>query len=210
MASGQPNGTVSLDLVPVDLIAPRLRKVAIGGLAAGLAIAVIAGFFLPMVIAVLLGSVVAVPIAGSAWVGLRRRIVLRGNVIEVRGPFRTRRLTVSSVVTAEIRIRTARIDQVSLRLYDGTTYATVALALYTGGGGRELPILALRSLADALWTTELVPAAAIAAVLVDQLKAEARDAGLAERPLHRAVDMVRQAGRTPLATLTDREVAELT
>ena len=124
--------------------------------------------------------------------------------------FRTKRLVVPDVVTAELQVRVARIDQVSLRLYDGKTRATIALALYTGGGGREFPILALRSLADALWTTELVPAAAIASVLVDQLKAEARDAGLSERPLHRAVELVRDAGRTPIATLTDREVVELT
>nr|WP_296779785.1 hypothetical protein [Rhodococcus sp. (in: high G+C Gram-positive bacteria)] len=200
---------VELDLVPVELIAPRLKKVAIGSVVIGILLAVIASFFLPIVVSVVLGVVVAVPTAGSAWVGLRRRTWLNGNTIHARGGLRTKQLVVAKVITAEVQVRTARIDQISLRLYDGNSRITIALALYTKGGGRELPILSLRRLADALWTSELVPAAAIASVLVDQLKAEARDAGLGERPLYRAVELVRDAGRTPLATLTDREVATL-
>lgn len=209
-ADGSTGERVELDLVPVELIAPRLKKVAIGAVVVGVVIAAIASVFLPVAVAVVLGVVVAVPTAGSAWIGLRRRTWLSENKIHVRGGFRTTHLSVAGLVSAEVQIRTARIDQISLRLYDGSTKATIALALYTKGGGRELPILSLRKLADALWTSELVPAAAVASVLVDQLKAEARDAGLDERPLYRAVQLVREAGRTPLATLTDREVAGLT
>lgn len=208
MPTGKP--PVSLDLVPTDVVAPRLKKIALGAIVLGIIVAAAAAIFLPLAVALLLGAVVAAPVAVSAWVGLRRRIWLADNVVHVRGGLRTKRLNVPGVVTAEIGVRTARIDQVSLRLNDGNTRVTIALALYTEGGGRELPILALRGLADALWTSELVPAAAIASVLVDQLKAEARDAGLNERPLYRAVRSVRASGRTPLATLTDREVAELT
>ncbi|WP_072801933.1 hypothetical protein [Rhodococcoides yunnanense] len=208
-ADGHSGDRVDLDLVPVELIAPRLRKVAVGAVVVGVLLAVIASFFLPVAVAVVIGIVVAVPTAGSAWVGLRRRTWLTGSMMHARGGVRTRTLDVSKVVSAEIQVRTARIDQISLRVYDGHARITIALALYTKGGGRELPILALRKLADALWTSELVPAAAVAAVLVDQLKAEARDAGLDERPLYRAVELVREAGRTPLATLTDREVANL-
>ncbi len=200
---------VELDLVPVELIRPRLRKVAAGSVAAGALLAIVASLLLPLALAVVLGVVVAVPTVASAWVGSRRRTWLNGNVIHARGGFRTKQLSVPKVITAEVQVRTARIDQISLRLYDGNSRVTVALALYTRGGGRELPILSLRKLADALWTSELVPAAAIASVLVDQLKAEARDAGLDERPLYRAVELVRDAGRTPLATLTDREIAAL-
>jgi hypothetical protein len=206
-ADGSAGERVELDLVPVELIAPRLKKVAIGAVVVGVMIAAIASVFLPVAVAVVLGVVVAVPTAGSAWIGLRRRTWLSDNKIHVRGGFRTTHLSVAGLVSAEVQIRTARIDQISLRLYDGSAKATIALALYTKGGGRELPILSLRKLADALWTSELVPAAAVASVLV---KAEARDAGLDERPLYRAVQLVREAGRTPLATLTDREVAGLT
>ncbi|MGA9874126.1 MAG: hypothetical protein WBQ44_23700 [Rhodococcus sp. (in: high G+C Gram-positive bacteria)] len=207
---GRAGDSVALDLVPAELVAPRLRKLALGAIVVGCVMALIAGIFLPLVVAVALGLVVAVPTAAAAWLGSRRRIWIADNVIHARGGIRTTKLSVPALVTAEVQVRTARIDQVSLRLYDGTARVTIALALYTQGGGRELPILSLRKLADALWTSELVPAAAIASVLVDQLKAEARDAGLGERPLYRAVESVKSAGRTPLATLTDREVAELT
>lgn len=200
---------VDLDLVPVEFIRPRLMKIVIGAVVVAILLALIASFFLPVVVAVVLGVIVVVPTVVSTWIVLRRRTWLSGNTIHVRGGFGTKQLSVPKVVTAEIQVRTARIDNVSLRLYDGASRVTIALALYTQGGGRELPILSLRKLADALWTTELVPAAAIASVLVDQLKAEARDAGLHERPLFRAIELVRSTGRTPLATLTDREVAEL-
>jgi len=200
---------VDLDLIPTELIVPRLRKVAIGALVFGVLVAVITSFFLPTTVAVVLGVVVGIPAAASAWVGIRRRTWLDGNIVHARGGVRTRALSVPNLVSAELQVRTARIDQISLRLYDGNVKLTLALALYTNGGGRELPILSLRKLADALWTSELVPAAAIASLLVDQLKAEARDAGLGERPLYRAAELVKAAGRTPLATLTDREVAEL-
>ena len=64
-------------------------------------------------------------------------------------------------------------------------------------------------LADALAASELVPAAALSSVLIEQLRAEARGAGLAERPLYRAVELVTAEGRVPRTTLTDHEVAGL-
>ena len=201
-------GPVALDLVSAEFLAPRLRKIVVGSAAIGVVLAVVLALFLPVWVAVLVGVIVGGPAALSGWLGLRRRVWLDGPQLCARG-LRTRRLKMPEVVTAELTIRTAGIDQISLRLYDGRTPIVVPLALYTKGGGRELPILALRTLADSLWTTELVPAAAIASVLVDQLRAEARDAGLDERPLYRAVDLVRSKGRTPQATLTDREVAQL-
>lgn len=199
---------VSLDLISSEVLASRLRKVAIVSILVGAAAGVVAAFFVPWWVAVLIGVVAGGPAAGSAWLGLRRRIWLEDGVLSVRA-FRTRTLRMPEVATAELLVRVAGIDQILLRLSDGRTRVVLPLALYTNGGGRELPILALRGLADALWTSELVPAAAIASVLVDQLRAEARDAGLGERPLYRAVELMRTSGRTPAATLTDREVAQL-
>lgn len=199
---------VALDLVSAQFLAPRLRKLVIGSCAVGLVLATVVGFFAPLWVAVLIGVVVGGPPTLAGWMGLRRKIWLDGPQLCARG-LRTRRLHVPDVVTAELTIHTARIDQISLRLYDGRTRIQIPLALYTHGGGRELPILALRALADSLWTTALVPAAAIASVLLEQLRAEARDAGLGDRPLYRAVELVRESGRTPRATLTDREVARL-
>ncbi|OZD67090.1 hypothetical protein CH272_08425 [Rhodococcus sp. 05-340-1] len=206
--SGSNAGPVALDLVSVEFLAPRLRKIIVGSAAIGILLAVVLALFAPVWVAVLVGVIVGGPAVLSGWLGLRRRVWLDGPQLCARG-LRTRRLKMPEVVTAELTIRTAGIDQISLRLYDGRTHIVLPLALYTRDGGRELPILALRTLADSLWTTELVPAAAIASVLVDQLRAEARDAGLDQRPLYRAVELVRSKGRTPQATLTDREVAQL-
>lgn len=44
---------------------------------------------------------------------------------------------------------------------------------------------------------------------MEQLRAEAREAGLEQRPLYRAVLLARDAGRVPQTTLTDHEVASL-
>lgn len=201
-------GPVALDLVSAEFLAPRLRKIVVGSLLLGVVLGVVLALVVPVWVALLVGVIVGGPAALSGWLGLRRRVWIDGPRLCARG-LRTRRLNMPEVVTAEMTIRTAGIDQISLRLYDGRTRIVLPLALYTRGGGRELPILALRTLADSLWTTELVPAAAIASVLVDQLRAEARDAGLDERPLYRAIELVRSKGRTPHATLTDREVAQL-
>ncbi len=107
-------------------------------------------------------------------------------------------------------MRAARVSQVIVRVNDGSHgLIMVPIALYSGEGGRELDILALRKLADAVASSELASAAAISSVLVEQLRAEARGAGLGERPLYRAVELARAAGRVPQTTLTDHEVASL-
>ncbi|MET0315376.1 MAG: hypothetical protein ABW188_01010, partial [Rhodococcus fascians] len=72
---------VDLDLIPTELIVPRLRKVAIGALMVGVLVAVITSFFLPTTVAVVLGVVVGIPAAASAWVGIRRRTWLDGNIV---------------------------------------------------------------------------------------------------------------------------------
>ena len=115
----------------------------------------------------------------------------------------------ASAVSAELQVRAARVSQVILRVGDGRTGLGVGLALYTDTGGRELEVLALRRLADALSASELAAAAAVSSLLVEQLRAEARGAGLEERPLYAAVRLVRDAGRGPLSTLSDAEVAGL-
>ncbi|MGV9301456.1 hypothetical protein ACWDNU_45865, partial [Amycolatopsis sp. NPDC003676] len=87
--------------------------------------------------------------------------------------------------------------------HSGGGFATVRamldpLAMYTdSGSGRELHLLGLRKLADALAASELAAAVAVSEVLVQQLRAEARDAGLGERPLYRGVRLVIGGARAP-------------
>ncbi|MEV0946504.1 hypothetical protein [Rhodococcus sp. NPDC049939] len=200
---------VSLDLVPIELIAPRLKRVAMIAVLIGVLIGVAVGLFTSLWVGVLVGAVIAVPTAVPALISLRRRITLQQGRIRSTGGIRSRQVNATRAVGAEIVIRSARVSEVSVRITDPNDSLTIPLALYTSNGGRELEVLGLRRLADALETGELVPAAAIASVLIEQLRAEARGAPLPERPLFRAVELVRSEGRVPTTTLTDHEVASL-
>ena len=196
---------VSLDLVPVALIAPRLKKFAVVVVVFGVVVGLIVSVFSTATVGVIVGAVIAVAILMT----LRRHITLYGNRVRAQAGFRTNDVDVAEVLTAALTVRSGRISEVSLTLGDGRSTVRIPLALYTAGGGRELEILALRKLADALAASELVPAAALSSVLIEQLRAEARGAGLAERPLYRAVELVTAEGRVPRTTLTDHEVAGL-
>lgn len=101
--------------------------------------------------------------------GSRRIEVARAKRIdvvltEVRG---TR--TVALLVVAEGRGKSAKVD----------------LAIYTGGGGRELGVLSLRKLADALANNIDANGLVFSELLVAQLRSEARGDGLEDRPLYR-------------------------
>jgi hypothetical protein len=63
--------------------------------------------------------------------------------------------------------------------------AKVDLAVFSGTGGRELGIVALRKLANALMNNTEANGLVFGELLIAELKAEAREAGVAERPLYR-------------------------
>ncbi len=199
----------SLDLIPASMLAPRMRRVAIVSIAIGVVVGGIVAVFAPALVALAVGAVIGLPTAVSALLATRRRIWLEGTTLHSSNGLRRRRVEVAQAATVEFVVRSARISQVAIRVGDTRATQTVPLAIYATGGGRELDVLALRKLADALSASELVPAAAAASVLIEQLRAEARGAGLEERPLYRAVELIRDAGRVPQTTLTDQEVASL-
>ncbi|MCX5045298.1 hypothetical protein OG921_19210 [Aldersonia sp. NBC_00410] len=205
----EPDELTALDLVDPALIAPRLRRVALIAAAIGIAVAVVVGLLVSWPIGLLVGAVIGGPTTISALLGLRRRIWMSGNVIHARRPLGVRRIDAAAAVVAEVQVRTGRVSQVALRVGDGDAVVTVPLALYTDTGGAELAVLALRRLADALAASDLAAAAAVSSVLVQQLRAEAREAGLEQRPLYAAARTVRDAGRGALTTLSDAEVAAL-
>ncbi len=61
----------------------------------------------------------------------------------------------------------------------------IDLAMYAGTGGRELGILPLRRLADAVVNNVEAGGVAFSQLLVAQLRAEARGDAAADRPLYR-------------------------
>lgn len=186
-----------------------MRRVALIAVLIGIAVGVVVAFFAAPLVALVVAAVIALPTAVSALLATRRRIWLAGTTIHASNGLIEKRVDVAQAVSVEFVVRAARISQVAVRIGDGRVVRTVALALYTADGGRELDVLALRKLADALSASELAPAAAAASLLIDQLRSEARGAGLEERPLYRAVALVRATGRVPQTTLTDEEVAGL-
>lgn len=212
-AAGGRDGSpaaVSLDLIPARLLRPRVRKVALATFAIGFLVGILVYLIAPLWVAVLVGVLVAGPPTIGAFVATHRHLRIEGTVVTVSGMFRSRSVDLRQLAGVELLVRVGRVSQAILRVNDGHHgLVTVPLALYAGEGGRELDVLALRTLANALAASELAPAAAISSVLVEQLRAEARGAGLGERPLYRAISLARDAGRVPQTTLTDHEVASL-
>ncbi|MFD3811396.1 hypothetical protein [Rhodococcus sp. NPDC058639] len=206
---GSP-AAVSLDLIPARLLRPRVRKVALVAMGIGLLAGVLVYLIAPLWAAIVVGVLVAAPPTIGAFAATHRHLRIDGTVVTVSGVLRSRSVDLRHLAGVELLVRVARVSQVVLRVNDGNhSLVMIPLALYAGEGARELDVLALRTLANALAASELAPAAAISSVLVEQLRAEARDAGLGERPLYRAIALARDAGRVPQTTLTDHEVASL-
>lgn len=206
-AADQPIG---LDLVAPEVYAPALRRLAWVALGLAVVVGAIATVLFGPVAGLVAGLVVAVPAVGHVLMAPRRRLWLRGTTVEARRLLRTRRLEVSAATGVELLVYPGRFSRVALRLTAGPDRQLVPLALYTdSGSGRELHLLGLRRLADALICSELASAVLVADVLVHQLRAEARDAGLADRPLYRAVTVARAKDYVGTVVLTDQEIAAL-
>ncbi|GGK39652.1 hypothetical protein [Nocardia camponoti] len=202
---------VGLDLVAPELLSPMLRKLSLVAAGVGIVVALVSAIWLSVAWAVGLGLLVSLPTMLSLFAFSRRRLSLTGNVLAAHRLSGTRKFDLAQVTGAQLRVYPGRVSRVSLQLTlsDGRAQQ-IPLALYTdAGGARELHLLGLRKLADALSSSELVAAVAISDVLVGQLRAEARDAGLADRPLYRAVGLARSKDAVSPVVLTDQEVVEL-
>ncbi|WP_378731761.1 hypothetical protein [Nocardia brasiliensis] len=207
----QTDPPVGLDLVAPEMYAPMLRRLALAAAGIGIGSALLAATVVSWPIAVAIGLVVGAPTVGYAFALRRRRMWLTGTMIHARRLFGERRVEVSAATGVEVLIFPARLSRIVLRVTAGEISQIVPLAMYTdAGSGREMHLLGLRRLADALATSQLAAAVAVSALLVHQLRAEARDARLADRPLYRAVQMARTKDAVSPIVLTDREVAALT
>ncbi|AYF78941.1 hypothetical protein D7D52_11555 [Nocardia yunnanensis] len=203
-------GDVGLDLIAPELLAPALRKLTLAALGAGVGGGLLAALFLHWPWAVAIGLVVGAPTALYAMAVQRRRIMVSGTVIRARTWRGERRLDLAAATAVEVLVYPGKISRIVLRLTAGPDSQIVPLAIYSdSGGGRELHILGLRKLADGLAGCPLVAALAISGLLVQQLRTEARDAVAEERPLYRAVRMVRARDEAAPIILADGEIADL-
>ncbi|HEY3258867.1 MAG TPA: hypothetical protein VGJ95_01135 [Pseudonocardiaceae bacterium] len=186
---------VPLDLLPPAVVGRRARGVAV--LAAVLAAAAggVVGLVGGRVAGLLAAAVVGVPLLLLALAEARRRTWLQGPVVAVRA-LGVRRIDLNRATHKDLLVSEVRGQRtVSLLLSEpGGPTVTVALALYTAAGGVELGVLALRRLADALAGCGDAAASMLSALLVAQLRAEARGEALPDRPLHLAAGLV-EAGR---------------
>ncbi|MBC7303954.1 MAG: hypothetical protein H5T78_23795 [Nocardia sp.] len=201
---------VGIDLVAPEVFAPMLRKLALAAVGVGVGATLLAAVWLSWPYAILIGLAVSVPTIGYVYAFQRRRMWLSGTVIRAHRLFGEHTLDLADATGVQLLVYPARLSRIALRVTaDGDTQL-VPLAMYTDvGSGRELHLLGLRKLADALAASELAAAIAISEVLVQQLRAEARDASLGERPLYRAVQSVRGKDSVSPVVLTDSEVAAL-
>lgn len=201
---------IGLDLVAPETYAPVLRRLLLIAVCLALGLGLVAGLLLEPVTGVVAALVVAVPAVGYVAAVRRRRLWLAGNTLYARTLWRTRRLPVPAVTGVELLVYPGRLSRVVLRLTAGPDRQLVPLAMYTdAGSGRELHILGLRRLADALFRSELATGVVVADLLIHQLRAEARDAALLERPLYRAVAAARTKDYVASVVLTDQEITAL-
>jgi hypothetical protein len=160
-------------LVGVLIFAAAFGGIAglIGGKVAGLVVALVVG--LPLLYVVLFN--------------VRRRIWLEGSDLVVR-TWRDRRVELVTADRIDLLVTDVRGTRtVGLLINAGQRGKSVKidLAAYAGTGGRELGVLALRKLANALMNNTEANGMVFAELLVAQLKSEARGDGAPDRPLYR-------------------------
>jgi hypothetical protein len=169
--------TVARKRFRMAVIAIVILAAAIGG-----AIGLIGGR-----LAGLIGSgVVGVPLLLFSWSQARRQVWLDGTSVVLR-TFGRRKVDLAKAERLELVVMDVRsVRTVSLLVSESPKGRAINLAVasYSGTGGAELGILALRRLADALASSENSGALVFSELLVAQLRAEAREEGLAGRPLY--------------------------
>lgn len=162
-----------------------LFAVAVLAAAAGGIAGLIGGRLAGLIAAV----VVALPLLYVVAYTQRRRIWLEGTKLLVR-TWRVRPIDLVTASRLDIVVSDFRsVRTVSLLVNAGHRGRAVKLdiAVFTGTGGRELGILALRRLADALLNNTDANGLVFSELLVAELKAEARGDAMADRPLYRLV-----------------------
>lgn len=147
----------------------------------------IAGLIGGRLVGLIVAVVVALPLVYVVGFNVRRRLWLEGTTVVVR-TWRTRRIDVVAASRIDLLVTDVRGTRtVGLLLNAGQRGKAVKidLAVYSGTGGRELGVLQLRRLANAIMNNVEANGLVFAELLVAQLKSEARGDGAADRPLYR-------------------------
>lgn len=186
---------VELDLLPPSIVRRRARSVMMMALVLAAAAGGVVGLVGGRVAGLIAAAVVGVPLLLLALGEARRRTWLETSVVTVRA-LGSRRVDIASADRRDLMVSDVRGQcTVSLLLAErrGKT-VTVPLAIYAPAGGVELGVLALRRLADALAEVADQDARMLSALLIAQLRSEARGDSAIERPLRLAAGLA-PAGR---------------
>lgn len=139
-------------------------------------------------------AVVAVPLLALVLSSTRRRMWLDGTGVAVR-TWGVRRIDLVTAERIEVMLTDIRGTRTVSLLVTGTGRqgaVKIDLAVYAGTGGRELGILALRRLADAVVGNIDANGMVFSELLVAQLRSEARGDAAADRPLYRLASVAPQ------------------
>lgn len=147
----------------------------------------IAGLLGGRLAGLIVAAVVALPLLYIVVYNGRRKLWLEGHELVVR-TWGTRRIDLVRAQRIDLLVTDVRGTRtVALMVNAGMRGKAVKidLAVYSGAGGRELGVLALRRLADAVLNNTDANGMVFSELLVAQLRSEARGDGAADRPLYR-------------------------
>jgi hypothetical protein len=180
--------------VPLNLTelasARRRGCVAVGAaVVLGAALGGIVALFAGQTPALITAGVVIVALSFLSWVSGRRRLWLEGTRVVSKSLGR-KEVDLRDVDRIELMVTDVRGTRtVGVLVSKGRKAINLALAVYSGAGGRELGILVLRKLADVLAASENTSGLVFSQLLVAQLRAEAKGDAAADRPLYRLASL---------------------
>jgi hypothetical protein len=160
-----------------------------GAVVLGAALGGIVALFAGRTPALVTAGVVIVLLSFVSWVSGRRRLWLEDSVVVSKALGR-KEVDLKTVDRIELMVTDIRGTRtVGLLLSQGRKSINLAVAVYSGAGGRELGILVLRRLADVLAGSENTGGLVFSQLLVAQLRAEAKGDVAADRPLYRLASL---------------------
>lgn len=192
--AGRPSGDAaqSLDLVPPASARRTARLIAVAAVVLAAAVGGVVGLIFGRVPGLVAAVVVLVPLLLMAIADRRKRIWLDRTVVHRRGLV-TQKVDIRQATRMELVVTNVRGKRTVCVVLAGpprtgllNKAVSIALASYSGDGqiaGVELGIVALRRLADEFAEAEHSSGLVYSELLVAQLRAEARGADAAQRPL---------------------------
>ncbi|RJQ78174.1 hypothetical protein D5S17_13390 [Pseudonocardiaceae bacterium YIM PH 21723] len=177
--------SLPLDLLPAEIVRRRAMLVMISATVVAAAFGGVIGLFGGPTAGLITAAVIGLPLILLAVAEGRRRTILRDGIVSVRA-FGTRSVDLRQATTQDVLVTDIRGNRTIGLLVSGPPKGktiNLALAMYSGQGGRELGILPLRRIADALAGGGNARSLVLSELLVAQLRAEAQGKGAADRPL---------------------------